>query len=241
MIYKVLRKTVSLLLIYLIFLIQNTYAGFFDQLSDGLQKSLGGNSSSAHLNSEASAKVETKKAIVSTGLVKKAVNVRSGPGTTHAKVGRLTPESSIRIINTQANWLQIEADTSTGFVKGWVYKPLVTIGAEKVAVPVSSAKTNRLLNTKARQNVYYAGYSKEFQKIKQMMVSGDLKGVDQFYTDREAPFLKKNQSKWQAMEEIGLLRWMERGTLYLDEGDLDKSIRSFTNAEDILNVRQQDS
>lgn len=224
---------------------QNLYAGFFDQLSSGLQNSFTGNTSNTHQNAAAPATVQTQKVLVPTGAVKKTVNVRSGPGTTHDKVGKLTPEATIRILDTQGKWLQIEADTSKGLVAGWVYKPLVTIGTEKAAVPASSlsASSNGATvgKVETRQNVYYAGYSKEFQNVKQMMVSGDLKGVNKFYADREATVLKKNQTKWQAMEEIGLLRWMERGTLYLDEGKLEKSIRSFTNAEDILNVRKQDS
>lgn len=220
------------------FIQQKLYAGFFDQLSNELQKSLTGSTSSTHQNAAQPAKAAPQKVMVPTGRVSKTANVRSGPGTSNAKVGSVSPGNILRIMDTQGSWLQIEADTAAGFVSGWIYKPLVTVSTGKVAV--SSANTS-VGNTETRQNVFYAGYSKEFQPVKQMMASGNLQGVDRFYSEREATVLKKNQTKWQAMEEIGLLRWMERGTLYLDENELDKSIRSFGNAEDILNVRQQDS
>ncbi len=220
------------------FLQQPVYAGFFDQLGQGLQKSFTGQPAQ---QAAAPAPVQPQTRIVSTGTVKKTVNVRSGPGTSNSIAGKVTSKSDIRILRTQGKWLQVEADTSSGLVEGWVYQPLVTINGTS-RIPVTSG--NNQAATQARrgsQNIQYAGYSKEFQKVKTMMRAGDLKGVDKFYTDREAEVLNKNQTKWQAMEEIGLLRWMERGTLYLDDGNLDKSIKSFGNAEDILNVRQQDS
>ena len=240
LVMKKLNKTIVLSAIILgsSLLQQTLYAGFFDRLSDDIQNAL----SKSSLNSvqkaaqAKSAEVQMKKMPETTGSVNKVVNVRSGPGTSHAKVGKLTPAASIRILNTQGEWLQIEADTASGLVKGWAYKPLVSIGAGSAA-----SKGAAVGKAETRQNVHYAGYSKEFQKVKQMMASGDLNGVEKFYTTREAEILHKNQTKWQAMEEIGLLRWMERGTLYLDKGNLEQSIKSFGNAEDILNERQKDS
>jgi len=220
---------------------QNLYAGFFDKLGQGIQQSFTNSTTQ-----QASQPVQTQ-VVLPTGSVKKTVNLRSGPGTSHGKVGTLNPESTLRILNTEGNWLQIETDTSKGLVEGWVYKPLVTIkGAAMVrttTAQVSPGSSYQGLGQtqQGTQNIQYAGYSKEFQTVKSMMASGDLKGIDKFFTDREAEILKNNQTKWQAMEDIGLLRWMERGTLYLDDGSLDKSIKSFDNAETLLNVRKESS
>ncbi len=214
---------------------QNLYAGFFDQLTSNLQKSLTGQS-----NTTQAPKPEPEKVVLPVAYVKKSSNIRSGPGTSNPKVAHLSQGTAISIVSTEGNWLQMEAQTAKGLVQGWIYKPLVTMSA----TTVNQAALNNEVNTIGganKQNVFYAGYSKEFQKVKNMMAAGDLKGVDKFYTDREASVLEKNQTKWQAMEDIGLLRWMERGTLYLDEGNLDKSIKSFGNAEDILDVRQKES
>jgi len=234
--------TISTVLMTGLMLQHNLHAGFFDQLGSGISNSIkdsitGDNSNTQRQNK--AVKVEqSKKQMVSTGTVSKTVNMRSGPGTSHAKVGRVSPSSTILIHDTQGKWLHVEADGQMG----WIYKPLVTIGSKKVAVSTGSSSSNvQVGNAETRTNVFYAGYSKDFQPVKNMMASGDLKGVEKFYTDREASVLKKNQTKWQAMEDIGLLRWMERGTLYLDESNLEKSIKSFGNAEDILLVRQKSS
>ncbi len=235
---KIMNKKYVLNIIFLgcSLLQQNLYAGFFDQLGQGLKQTLSGQ---AAQQKAAPAEVKPQKVVLPTATVKKTVNVRSGPGTSHAKVGQVNPDSIIRIVNSQGDWLQIETDTSKGLLEGWLYKPLATINlaySHSVATAAAPSK-----NTRSSQQIYYAGYSKEFQTVKNMMSTGDLKGVDKFYTDRETTVLKNKKSKWQAIQEIGLLRWMERGTLYLDEGNLDKSVKSFANAENILNVRQQDS
>lgn len=217
---------------------QNLYAGFFDKLTSDLQRGLTGQ---ARTTTQAPKPApQPEKVTLPVAYVKKGSNIRSGPGTSNAKVGHLPQGTAISIVSTEGNWLQMEAQTANGLVEGWIYKPLVTMSV----ATVNQAALNNEVNTigKAnKQNIFYAGYSKEFQKVKIMMAAGDLKGVDKFYTEREATVLEKNQTKWQAMEEIGLLRWMERGTLYLDEGNLDNSIKSFGNAEDILNARQQES
>ncbi len=245
---KKINKTIALSALFLSGALwqQNLYAGFFNQLSSGItnsiQNSITGNNSNTHQNAKQQVNVQAEqKVMVPIGTVSKTVNVRSGPGTSNSKVVRLSPSDSIHILNTQGKWLQVEADTSSGRVSGWVYKPLVTIGSKNAAVSVSNKPVTTVGNRETRNNVYYAGYSKDFQVVKQMMAAGNLSGVDNFYSTREKEVLKKNQTKWQAMEDIGLLRWMERGTLYLDESNLEKSIKSFDNAENILNVRQDDS
>ncbi len=66
---------------------QNLYAGFFDEmkknLSDGLQKSLTGNTA-APANNQAQRPVQPPPK--PTGYATKATNVRSGPGSKNAKV-----------------------------------------------------------------------------------------------------------------------------------------------------------
>jgi uncharacterized protein YraI len=242
-------KTSLLILLISHYLQMNAYAGFFDQLGQNLQKTLTEQlTHSAQPVHKTPVPTVIPHATISypLGSVKKTVNIRSGPGTSHSKVGQVSSESTIKIINSQGNWLQVEADTARGLVAGWIYKPLVTINGNMVTRQSTrnyrqQVTQNNSTTQKNSHNIYYAGYSKEFQTVKKMMTSGNLKGVNQFYSGREAQLLKKNQTKWQAMEEIGLLRWMERGTLYLDQGDLDNSIKAFTNAENILNGRKEDS
>ena len=249
MLNKIFCKNMKLSAVFLTcsLMQQNIYAGFFDQLGQGLKQSLSG---SAVQQATTPAKGTAQKVTVPTGSVKKTVNIRSGPGTSHGKSGSLNSKSMIRILGTEGNWLQIEADTSNGLVNGWVYKPLVSINgtttmlASDVARATSATTTGAIQGNSPSQNgsqsVQYAGYSLAFQPVKSMMAKGNLSGIDSFFTDREKTVLK-NKSKWDSIEEIGLLRWMERGTLYLDKGDLEKSIAAYSNAEDILTVREGDS
>lgn len=241
MIKKLTKKTVFLSVCLMVSagFQQNLYAGFFDQLKNNLQQSLTGNSLTPSAQTTPPQMPEKKPALPQ-AYVKKASNIRSGPGTSNPRVGRLSEGTAVTIVSTQNNWLQIEAQTENGLVQGWIYKPLVRMTAATVNQQAINNEVNTVTGAN-KQNVFYAGYSKEFQKVKQMMASGNLKGVENFYAEREASVLKKNQTKWQAIEEIGLLRWMERGMLYLDAGNLDKSIKSFGNAEDIVNARMQES
>jgi hypothetical protein len=227
-----------------LFLWQSTvYAGFFDDVTKGLSEGLQETFTGATKPQQTASKPPPEPA-KPTGYANKTTNVRSGPGTSNSKVGTLSQGAQFEVISQQGNWVQVQSDSVTG----WVYKPLVTISTAAAASQATSYAANQAKNYPApqkgplkKQEIHYAGYSKEFQNVKKMMASGNLKGVEKFFSEREAQVLSKNQSKWESIDEIGLLRWMERGTLYLDEGSLDKSIKSFTNAEDILNVRQQDS
>lgn len=180
-------------------------------------------------------RVETKY-----GVTVKNANMRGGPGTNHRKVGRIPKGTEITILESKGKWYQVEASSPEGMKQGWVYAPLISI--ENVVY--TSTRTNRSRNKQYpqdRSNLEYAGYSEDFQVVKHAMLSGDLNAVEDFYAEREREIREKSQSDWELIENIGLLRWMERGTLALDSGNLDESIRDYSRAEDILNVRQQDS
>jgi len=227
-----MKKNNKTVLVYVIILAgiliqQNAQADFFSSLSDSL------NITGSNKNKVSEADVQQQKTYTmkTIAIAKKYANVRSGPGPKNSKVGHVPKGGSVTVLDTSGNWIKIEGDE----VSGWSYKPLYTI-TESDGVSSTASATDQ-----PRSNVFYAGYSKDFQNVKKMMINGNLNGVNKFYTDREATILKKGKSKWQAIEEIGLLRWMERGTLFLDEGNVGDSVKAFTNAEDIINVRKQAS
>ncbi len=180
------------------------------------------------------------------GVAKKNSNVRSGPGTTNKKVGRLVKGTRMTVLESKGKWLQIEADTDNGFIEGWVYAPLVTVSTITEVTnntvdnsrPVSDNK--RIAGGKLSK-AYYAGYSKAFLPVKRMMRSGDLKGVEKFFAKREEKIRKDSKSRIDLINNIGLLRWMERGTLGLDTRQLDNAVEGFENAETIINLRKEDS
>ncbi|MFK5984950.1 MAG: SH3 domain-containing protein [Pseudomonadota bacterium] len=218
-------------------LIHNSVAAFslFDSISTGLQStvgSIGGDTEPADKPKTTYQKTASQPEL--TGFAKKNANVRSAPNKTGKKVGRLTKGTAVNIIKTQGSWFKIEA----AGINGWVYSPLITISSAKTSYTSSTPSSPR---SKNRNNVYYTGYSKEFQPVIRMMRSGNLNGVEKFFNKREAKIRKESKSDYDLIENIGLLRWMERGTLGLDINQLADSTAAFENAEAILKVRQENS
>jgi uncharacterized protein len=212
----------------------------FDTISNSLQSTVGESlSNNKQPADQKNQKQYTRKTTGSkkSGVAKKNANVRSAPSTSGKKVGKLLQGNELIIIKKQGKWLNIEADTESGFIQGWVYSPLIQIISNRSTTTSTPAKSH----SKNRKNVYYAGYSKDFQPVKQMMKTGNLKGVEIFFSKREEKIRKESQDNYALINNIGLLRWMERGTLGLDTRQLDKSIKGFENAEIILNVRKEDS
>lgn len=215
----------------------------FDAISNSVQSTVGGsltdNTAPADQENQRQ-KQEFKSANTSelSGVAKKNANVRAAPNTSGKKVGKLLKGNDVRIFETRGKWLKIEADTASGLIEGWVYSPLIQITSVSSTITSDDTAGTRTNN---RSNIFYAGYSKDFQPVKKMMLTGNLKGVEEFFSKREEKIRKESKDNYALIENIGLLRWMERGTLGLDTRKLDKSIEGFENAETILKVRQEDS
>ncbi len=184
------------------------------------------------------AQVET----IEQGVAKKTANVRSGPGTRNRKVGRLPKGATMRVLDKQGKWLEIEAETPKGLVSGWIYAPLVSVSTitRTVEQGTDDSAFDRPVPA-GKNNIFYAGYSKAFLPVKRMMRSGDLEGIEAFFKKREEKVRKESRSEHELIEKIGLLRWMERGTLGLDRHNLDAAVSSFENAERIINARKSES
>jgi len=235
---QLLQKLVIVLSLLLVGSIAQAFS-FLDAITDGIETSLTPEQRRTPARQPV-ATVRPKKTIVSKqiGIAKKNTNMRAGPGTGNKKIGRISQGTEVSILETRGQWLHIQAPTASGFLVGWAYAPLIKV--ETVQHQVASASDNKRYPGN-RSNLYYAGYSKDFQAVKQSMLDGDLQAVEDFYSQREKKIREESQSEWQLIENIGLLRWMERGTLSLDSGNLEEGIRDFGRAEDIMNVRQQDS
>jgi uncharacterized protein len=235
----------SILAVSLIAMAENSWSfSLFDTISSGIQSGIGSAITSDKQTADQRSKSQQRnnqQAKVNTttilnGKVKKNANVRATPSGKAKKVGGLLAGNDVTILKTQGKWFQIEADTGSGFIEGWVYSPLITISD----IPRTTT-SNSNPKAKNRSNVFYAGYSKEFQKVKSMMLKGNLKGIESFFDQREKKIRKESSDNYALIENIGLLRWMERGTLGLDTRNLTNAIDGFENAETILKVRQEDS
>jgi len=219
-------------------------AGFFDQFKKDFSKALSGE----QVSSQQEAKQPPPKAPEPepdpTGWVKKASNVRSGPGTGNAKLGLAPKGAEVVILSQQGKWYQVETEIGGNPVTGWIYAPLVELDAvpRQVATPTSTLpRRGSEFPGSDRSVINYAGYSKDFQPVKQMMEKGDLDAVEKFYAQREAEIREELKDDHELMEKIGLLRWLERGTLSIDQGELENSVTGFNKAERILEERQQES
>ncbi|MCP4288352.1 MAG: SH3 domain-containing protein [Gammaproteobacteria bacterium] len=213
---------------------------FFDQLNSfgkalSGQQQQNGNSSPSPTKKEAPPPNPT-------GTLKKGSNVRSGPGTSHGKLGMAGTGSHVEILGEQGNWYQVETNINGKNTAGWIYKPLVVLNTGHSGKIANSASGSTQPQVRSDGSVIsYAGYSKAFQPVKQMMEKGDLNGVAHFYDEREKEIRAKLQDSEKLIDGIGLLRWLERGTLSIDQGQLENSVSSFDNAETVLKGRQNES
>ncbi len=61
------------------------------------------------------------------GLIHKAVNIRSGPGTNYRKVGVADVDSPVQIISVNKNWYQVKVLTGPVSKNGWIRSDFVTV------------------------------------------------------------------------------------------------------------------
>lgn len=89
--------------------------------------------------------------------------------------------------------------------------------------------------------IEYAGYSKEFLPIKQMFTDRKLEEIGKFYIEQDEETRKNTKNEAEFIGKVGFLRWLERGTLAIDQGKSDIAVNSFSSAETLLEEREQES
>lgn len=202
---------------------------FFDNLGQGLSDMASGLVAPQQQNQQAAVTPSQPRMItVEVARASKTINMRSGPGTDFGKVGSFSAGSQANVVSRNGDWVKLE----NGQLSGWVYAPLVSITQQQVP---ASANASAM-----RENIYYAGYSKAFKPLKDSYSTGELDNIENFFTSRENQALD-GKSIWDEPEKVGLLRWMERGTLYLDQGNRENAIRALDNAEFVIQQRSEKS
>jgi len=181
----------------------------------------------------------------SIGIATTTANVRSRPSKDGEKIGVLIEGNEARVIGAQGNWSNIAFSSQGKSVVGWIYTPLLRkqntgAGSGGTAIPAA------LGGSKGQQNIEYIGYSKSFQSVKSLMETGDPAGAKRYFVEEEKVLREKAEENdvkinTSQIDNIGMLGWVERGTINLDAGNLGQSIESFDNAETILDVRQKRS
>jgi len=254
---------VTTLLLGLVLPLTAVQAGFFDKMASDFNKAMSGNSRNAQPAPPPQPPPPPPREM---GVMKKSANIRSGPGTSHGKLGLAAKGTAVEIITRKSKWLYVDTEVGSGPVTGWVYAPLVTLGSAAVVTSSATPPTQGRLavappaaavqyapGTTVRYDTRwggnasqpvpeYAGYSAEFRPVKEMLARGDLAGVEAFYAQQTAEARQAaGHDEAKLVEKVGLLNWVEQGTLSIDQGEFDNAARDFSYAERILDNRQQSS
>lgn len=224
----------------ILFVSQGSWAqgSFLDNLANALDKRQAQRAQSNQLGSAPARRLVT-------AMVKKPTNLRSGPGTTNSKVALLPAGTKVVIQSKVTNWYQVAAYVSGNPYTGWVYAPLLQLDG---SVGATSITSNAEASNQAPQDpltkhstITYAGYTKEFLAVKKKLKEGDLEGVEVLYQEKKVAAKEKAKSTREMIMDIGFLAWLESGTLAIDQGNFSDSVQDFANAEDLLDMRQQQS
>ncbi|GMR06137.1 MAG: hypothetical protein BMS9Abin25_0720 [Gammaproteobacteria bacterium] len=184
------------------------------------------------------------------GEIKKAANLRTGPSTQNKVLGVIPKGSIVKIIAEQGNWYMLETDTQGAAGGGWVYSSLISLNNPSTAQlalagikqPSSPYYNSRKQNIKTTtdSNIDYAGYSKRFIPAKQLYMDGKLEELASFY-ESKIQAGKNNEDNSKALKKLGVLQWLEQGTLDIDRGDFSKAVDDFSSAEKMLEKRKNAS
>lgn len=210
------------------------------------------------------------------GSINKKVNVRSGPGTGHKRLGGLETGARVEVVGQQNGWYQVSSGLSGENATGWVRYDFVVVkvpeatGEAAVAATVRSAASanggeaaaasasgdGQADGLKALQNkidqtagdaimpferrVDYAGYSKEFQPVKEEMCAGRLADAYGVVSKRDKSAMGvKNEEKM--CEKLGVLGLLEHGSMMIDQGKNSEATRFFGFAENRVNESEDQS
>jgi len=187
------------------------------------------------------------------GTVIKDSNITSKPSVWSTKVGQLRKGTKVDILAKQKNWFLVRVNMNGSHLKAWIASSHVDVDDTPIqpqSTVTGSVKKGSNIRSGPGTDNAKVGFLPKGTKVKitgkkgkwyseEMMEKGDLEGVDKFYTEKEAEIRKSNPD--DLLENIGFLRWLERGTLSLDQGDFQDSEKNFSFAERLLDNRKNQS
>jgi uncharacterized protein len=186
-----------------------------------------------------------------TGTVLKTANMRAGPGTQHAVVAVVPKDSVVNVVQLQNDWYQVQTKINGFLTVGWITSSLIssnvshsaqlTSGSNNVPKGNSDGSATPPAGMEAQSHIDYAGYSKEFLPVKQLLVNGKLDEVASFYEKKTETTDSGAKNDAETMNKLGLLYNLEEGTLALDQGDYDKAEKDFSTAEQLVEEQKNES
>ncbi len=169
------------------------------------------------------------------GTVTKSANMRGGPATSEPVLVVVPEGTSVAIAPRAGDWYQVHAVVDGKPVSGWIHHSLIQTQMVALPTPVPVPIGDPVAG---QMDITYAGYSEQFLDIRSMFVTGELDKIEETYGQQEAETREKITRKKKLKERIGLLRWLERGTLALDQGTYDAALTYLTISEELIEKRQ---
>jgi len=94
----------------------------------------------------------------------------------------------------------------------------------------------------AQENLSYAGYSKEFVPLKQLLLQNRREALLLQYQDKEQRVRESCKGDKEChVTTLGFLGAVEKGTVVIDLGKFDLAVESFTTAERFLQLSENES
>ena len=111
-------------------------------------------------------------------------------------------------------------------------------------VPTQTGRSAHHVKTKAQlqgTESYYAGYSKEYVPYRDKLAAGDVTAVQKMMDDKEQIIRESTDSEEALAEELRLVGLMERASLSLQMGDVDRALIYCKMGKDLLEERASES
>lgn len=169
-------------------------------------------------------------------VVTKNANMRSGPTINDSVIAVIPQGTRVVIAPIAGDWYQTYAIVDDQPVTGWVHSSLIS--TQILEPTVVQPRTSSAAPTVGQLDMSYAGYSEKFLEIRKMYTAGELQEIDDTYAEQEAKIREKAKDEKKLIKKLGVLRWLERGSLALDQGDYDEALRDFSASESLIEKRQ---
>lgn len=215
---------------------ENPFGNFLNALSQSIENKNAQNQAGED-NAAAATSPPATASVIDTVTLTKTANMRSGPGTSNPVLMSVPKGTVAELVSKQGSWYEVKVNTSGSHKTGWIHTSLIAVNTAGSAQPAVADSTTETPGT----SIDYAGYSAEYRPIKEMLVSGNLDGIDKYYMEGASPATDNGADKSGQPKKEGFLRLLEHGTISIDRGDYPNAVDEFSEAEALLDERKQES
>ena len=165
-------------------------------------------------------------------MITKGANMRQAPSTTAPVVVVIPAGTTILVAERIGDWYPVNAVVGDKPFVGFVYHELIQIDPAIAAALV--AATGVAGPSPGSLEISHAGYSERFLTTRKQFVDGELQAIATGYDEEEAELRAKTKNERKLAQRIGVLRWLERGSLALDGGAYGTALTHFSTSEELV-------